>query len=514
MSSNVSALPSWARLAKLAQEVGTISSCLEDTSRNARLQVSACGVDVDFSKQRMDSAVIDALLDLAGEVELSSRREALLNGVHVNTSEDRPAMHTALRTPRGEGLPQFEEVVQSTLDAVIDLAGSLSDGSWRGYTGRTITDIVHIGIGGSHLGPELVASALPSSHRFRLHFVANIDGYAITEALKRCNPERTAFVVVSKSFSTLETLANAQAARSWFIERGGTTEDIARHFFAISAAVDSAVAFGIPPGNILPMWDWVGGRYSVWSAVGIPIALANGTTAFQELLAGAHAMDQHFASAPFEQNLPVLAALAGVWNSNFLGANNHAVLAYDERLTLLPLYLQQLETESNGKRVRLDGSPVEVQTMPILWGGVGTTGQHAYHQLLHQGTRSFSADFIFARSPDHPLETHHRWLQANAMAQSQAMMQGDDAAAEKHVPGNHPTTTIVLDRLDAFHLGALLALHEHKVFCQGVIWGINSFDQWGVELGKRLAGPIFKQLGGDPAITQDASTQHLIRRLT
>ena len=514
MSDNVSALPSWALLAKLAQEVGTISSCLEDSARNERLQIAACGVDVDFSKQRMDSAVVDALLDLAGEAELTSRREALLNGAHVNTSEDRPAMHTALRTPRGEGLDPFEAVVQSTLDAVCDLATSLSDGSWRGYTGQTITDIVHIGIGGSHLGPELVASALPSRNRFRLHFVANIDGHAITEALKRCNPERTAFIVVSKSFSTLETLANAKAARSWFIERGGTTEDIARHFFAISAAVDSAVAFGIPLDNILPMWDWVGGRYSVWSAVGIPIALAHGPTAFRELLAGARAMDEHFASAPFDRNLPVLSALVGVWNSNFLGANNHAVLAYDERLTLLPLYLQQLETESNGKRVRLDGRPVEVQTMPILWGGVGTTGQHAYHQLLHQGTRNFSADFIFARSSDHSLDTHHRWLQANALAQSQAMMQGDDAPAEKYVPGNHPTTTIVLDRLDAFHLGALLALHEHKVFCQGVIWGINSFDQWGVELGKRLAGPIFNQLGGEPAITQDASTQHLIRRLT
>jgi glucose-6-phosphate isomerase len=248
--------------------------------------------------------------------------------------------------------------------------------------------------------------------------------------------------------------------------------------------------------------------------VGLPIALASGTQAFNDMLTGAHHMDRHFAEAPLEQNLPVITALTGIWNSNFLGASNHAVLAYDERLALLPLYLQQLETESNGKSVRLDGQTVDVQTMPILWGGVGTTGQHAYHQLLHQGTRAFSADFIVAATADHPLADHHRWLQANALAQSQAMMIGDDQPqAEKRVPGNHPTTTFVLQRLDAYHLGALLALYEHKVFCQGVIWGINSFDQWGVELGKRLAGPIYQQLGGTAALNQDASTQHLIARL-
>ncbi len=514
MTHSVSTLPAWKRLGRLAQSAAAISECTADAARNERLTLHAAGIDADLRKQRITNETLDALLDLAREVTLEDRRAALLRGEHVNTSEDRPAMHTALRTPAGFGFAAFEPHVQEALAAMRALAHRLTIGELRGATNRTITDIVHIGIGGSHLGPELAVQALPDNGRFNIHFVANIDGYAISTALAACDPERTAVIVVSKSFSTLETLRNAEAARAWFLERGFSTADIARHFFAISANVQEAARFGIPADNVFPMWDWVGGRYSVWSAVGLPIALASGTQAFNDMLTGAHHMDRHFAEAPLEQNLPVITALTGIWNSNFLGASNHAVLAYDERLALLPLYLQQLETESNGKSVRLDGQTVDVQTMPILWGGVGTTGQHAYHQLLHQGTRAFSADFIVAATADHPLADHHRWLQANALAQSQAMMIGDDQPqAEKRVPGNHPTTTFVLQRLDAYHLGALLALYEHKVFCQGVIWGINSFDQWGVELGKRLAGPIYQQLGGTAALNQDASTQHLIARL-
>ncbi len=514
MTNSTSTLPEWKHLGRLAQSAASVTECTQDAARNDRLTLHAAGIDADLRKQRLSNEALDGLLELARAVSLEDRRDALLRGDHVNTSEDRPAMHTALRTPAGAGLASFEPHVQAALAGMHKLVDKLTTGELRGATNRAITDIVHIGIGGSHLGPELAVRALPGTGRFKIHFVANIDGHAISTALAACDPERTAVIVVSKSFSTLETLRNAEAARAWFLERGFTAMDIARHFFAISANVQEAARFGIPAENVFPMWDWVGGRYSVWSTVGLPIALACGTKVFADMLTGAHQMDRHFAEAPLTENLPVLLALTGIWNSNFLGASNHAVLAYDERLALLPLYLQQLETESNGKSVRLDGQTVDVQTMPILWGGVGTTGQHAYHQLLHQGTRAFSADFIVAAKPDHHLEDHHRWLQANALAQSQAMMIGDEQPqAEKRVPGNHPTTTFVLEQLDAHHLGALLALYEHKVFCQGVIWGINSFDQWGVELGKRLAGPIYQQLGGTAVLNQDASTQHLIGRL-
>ena len=506
--------PAWKQLAKLATAVPRIEQCLDDSGRNARLQLSAAGIAADFSKQRIDSACLEELLSLGRALALDEARDALLAGEPVNNSENRPALHTALRTPLGQGLAAYESDVHATLARALSIVDEFAEVRRHGATGKAITDVVHIGIGGSHLGPELAVQALPASGRFRVHFAANIDGHAMTQVLSNLDPERTVFVIVSKSFSTLETLSNANTARSWFLERGGQPADIARHFFAISANVDAAVEFGIAADNVLPMWDWVGGRYSVWSAVGIPIAFACGSETFRALLRGAHAMDQHFASAQMANNLPMLAALIGAWNTNFLGANSHAVLAYDERLTLLPLYLQQLETESNGKQVRRDGEPVDTHTMPILWGGVGTTGQHAYHQLLHQGTRAFSADFIFAAQPDHQLAEHHRWLVANALAQSQAMMIGDQPdQAERQVPGNHATTTYVVERLDATHLGALLALYEHKVFCQGVIWGINSFDQWGVELGKKLAGPIFNQLGGDSAVLQDASTKHLIKTL-
>ncbi|MCP5182245.1 MAG: glucose-6-phosphate isomerase, partial [Pseudomonadales bacterium] len=432
----------------------------------------------------------------------------------VNVTENRPALHTALRTPAGKGLPGIETEVQRTRARVADFVSRIRDGSLRGCTGKPFRHVVYIGIGGSHLGPELAVRALGTDRRLDIRFVSNIDGYALSQALDGCDPERTLFVTASKSFSTLETLENSRTARSWFLERTGLADGVANHFAAISANVEAAAAFGIHPDNVFPMWDWVGGRYSLWSAVGMPVALALGNSAFDALLAGARAMDEHFADAPLEHNMPVLAALFGVWNTNFLGAENHAVLAYDERLTLLPLYLQQLETESNGKRTRVDGTAVDTHTMPILWGGVGTSGQHAYHQLLHQGTRAFSADFIFTAESATPLLHHHRWLQANALAQSQAMFLGDATTQpEKQVPGNHATTTLVLDRLDAYHLGALLALHEHQVFCQGVIWGINSFDQWGVELGKRLANPIHEALEGGESRMQDASTRFLINHL-
>jgi glucose-6-phosphate isomerase len=351
----------------------------------------------------------------------------------------------------------------------------------------------------------------------RCHFVANVDGEAL-RPLTTLNPDTTLFIVVSKSFSTLETRVNAESARSWFLERVPDLAAIGRHFLAVTANVEAAAAFGIPEDNIYPLWDWVGGRFSLWSAVGMPVALVAGHEGFQELLRGAHAMDTHFRTAAPARNGPLLMALLGIWNSNFLGATNHAVLPYGERLRLLPAYLQQLEMESNGKSVHTDGTPVRTHTMSILWGGQGTNGQHAFHQLLHQGTRSFSADFVICAENSFDgvqgLAEHHRWLLANALAQSQAMMSGqEEEDPHRSVSGDKPTSTLMLDRLSPYSLGALLALYEHKVFCQGVIWDINSFDQWGVELGKRLAQPIFEQLGGRPALGQDASTRGLIDHL-
>ena len=507
-------LPSWQALALIARKTKPANQLLADDVRNRALRITTCGITADFSKQRISQQVLRELIALANQVNLSDHRVAMLAGEVINQSERRPVLHTALRAPRGMGLPGIDQLVHDTLNRVRSFVDRIRHGQHTGITGKSIRHIIFIGIGGSHLGPELAVRAIGCDDVLDIRFVSNIDGYALTSALKGCDPERTLFITASKSFVTLETLENSRSARTWFLERTNQPSGISKHFAAISVNVQAANEFGISSDNIFPMWDWVGGRYSLWSAVGMPVALAAGTHAFDALLSGGRAMDEHFASTPHAMNLPVLAALAGVWNTNFLGANNHAVLVYDERLTLLPMYLQQLEMESNGKRVHQDGTPVTTHTMPILWGGVGTSGQHAYHQLLHQGTRAYSADFIFCASAGSDLTEHHRWLEANALAQSQAMMLGESGvSSEREVPGEHPTTTLLLDRLDAFHLGALLAMHEHKVFCQGVIWGINSFDQWGVEIGKRLANPIYKQLVGDDASSQDRSTRFLIEHL-
>ena len=507
-------LTSWQALALAARDIKPTSELLADDVRNRALRITTCGITADFSKQRISQIVLKELITLADQARLSDHRSALLSGEIVNQSERRPALHTALRAPSGWGLPGIDQLVQDTLNRVRSFVDRIRHGQHTGITGKSIRHIIFIGIGGSHLGPELAVRAVGGDDVLDIRFVSNIDGHALTSALKGCDPERTFFITASKSFLTLETLENSRSARTWFLERTNQLSGIPKHFAAISANVKAANEFGISSDNIFPMWDWVGGRYSLWSAVGMPIALAAGTRTFDALLSGARAMDEHFASAPHAANLPVLSALAGTWNTNFLGANNHAVLVYDERLALLPMYLQQLEMESNGKRVHQDGTPVSTHTMPILWGGVGTSGQHAYHQLLHQGTRAYSADFIFSAAAGSELTEHHRWLEANALAQSQAMMLGESGvSSEREVPGEHPTTTLILDRLDAFHLGALLAMHEHKVFCQGVIWGINSFDQWGVEIGKRLANPIYKQLVDEDASGQDPSTRFLIKHL-
>lgn len=509
-------LAAWGRLARLAAKLSNVHlrELLTGRSGLDELRIQVDGLLFDFSRQRVTAEVLLELGKLAEERAWRRRLGELLEGAEVNTTEGRPAMHMALRAPSGQR-PKAARGVTDTLARLRRFATAVTRGAWTGYSGKAITDVVNIGIGGSDLGPRLVVEALaPAGSRLNFHFVANIDGQAITKVLGKLNPETTLFILASKSFTTQETRVNGETARCWFLERTNRPDALHRHVVAVTANPQAAATFGLPQENLFPMWDWVGGRYSLWSAVGLPIALALGGSGFDELRRGAHAMDQHFLTAPAPANAPLLAALLGIWNYNFLGAASHAVLPYDERLRLLPGYLQQLETESNGKRVRHDGTPVGVHTMAVLWGGTGTTGQHAFHQLLHQGTRSFTADFIVAAAAEHGLADHHGWLVAHALSQGKAMALGNDAAdPHRAVPGNHATNTIVLDRLNPATLGALLAFYEHKVFCQGLIWDINSFDQWGVELGKQLAKTVFGQLAGAPVARQDPSTRSLIEHL-
>jgi glucose-6-phosphate isomerase len=415
-----------------------------------------------------------------------------------------------------------------------ELVGRIHSGLWRGYSDKPITDVVNIGIGGSFLGPQLVSEALrPFTQRgVRCHYLANIDGSEFRELTARLDAETTLFIVSSKSFSTLETLKNALAARDWYLALGGPEVELHKHFIAVTSNQAAAIEFGIKAENIFPMWDWVGGRYSLWSAIGLPIALAIGISNFKELLAGAYAMDKHFTQAPLAENMPVLMALLGIWYGNFWGAKSQVILPYDHYLRNFTKHLQQLDMESNGKSVRQDGSPVDFSTGPVIWGGVGCNGQHAYHQLLHQGTELIPADFIVPVNSFSPLADHHQWLFANCLSQSQALMQGKthaEAEAElrgkgldedevqrlaphKVIAGNRPSNILVLNRIAPFNLGALVALYEHKVFVQSAIWGTNAFDQWGVELGKEMGQGVYQRLTGQldtPA--SDASTEGLIQ---
>jgi len=515
---NLADSPAWNRLGRLA--ASSIQTPLADwlaaSSRFGHFSLRIGSLLVDVSKQRINADIHRELLALAEERQVSARIRDLVGGAEVNSTEHRPALHTALRAPPDARPRSVRSAIEDTLHRMLEFADAVRSGRRTGHTGKALTTIVHIGIGGSHLGPELAVRALQSAVRPRLdiRFVANVDAVELRAALAGIDPERTLFIIASKSFTTLETRVNADAARSWFLERMATPAAIASHFVAVTSNVAAAGTFGLHADNIYPMWDWVGGRYSLWSAVGLPIALAVGSDGFRQLLAGAHTMDTHFASAPVAENVPLLMALIGIWNYDFLGVNNHAILPYSTRLRLLPAYLQQLEMESNGKHVTHAGADVGVHTAPILWGGEGTNGQHAFHQLLHQGTRSFTADFVLIADSSGADDQHARWLLANGLAQSQAMLIGaKDANPHRQVDGGHATTTIIVERLDPFSLGSLLALYEHKVFCQGVIWDINSFDQFGVELGKRLAEPIFEQLAGTPATGQDSSTRGLIEWL-
>ena len=504
----------WSQLWELATALPTLSQLLLEPNRARHLCHKIGGVRFDFTKQYVSLDTLATLEQLAAELAVTKKRDNMLAGVKINTSEQRSVLHTALRNNSAD------EEVRRVRARMYEVTEALHDGSWLGATGRRIETIIHMGIGGSHLGPELVTEALQQYRvtRLKLHYISNIDAHELGQALSAANPETTLFIIASKSFSTLETQVNAQSARSWFLERGGRLADIPRHFVAVSNNIKAAAEFGLPQSNLLPMWDWVGGRFSLWSAVGLPIAILIGRTHHEQFLAGAALADQHFASQPLLKNVPILSALLATWNYNFLGAESLALLCYEERLRLLPNFLQQLEMESNGKSVDLDGEPVTYHTMPVLWGGTGTNGQHAYHQLLHQGTRVYTADFITVAQDDHAQADHHRWLNANALAQSQAMAEGFDAPEDephRSVAGNHSSTVVTLDALGPHPLGTLLATYEHKVFAQAAIWHINAFDQWGVELGKNLAIPIHAALEGKSALDSsfDPSTSELIKYL-
>ena len=507
-----------------------------DTGRMRGFVRQACGLHVDFSKHLVDERALDLLVALAEERELQGWRKALFDGAPVNGTEGRAALHTALRNRserpvRVQGHDVMPEV-RAVLTAMRAFVDDVRRGTWRGFTGEPIRDVVNIGIGGSDLGPAMAAAALEAygSESLRCHHVSNLDGAQLALVLQHLDPRTTLFVVASKTFSTQETLTNARSARAWVVEALGDEAAVARHFVAVSTHAERVRAFGIDTRNMFGFWDWVGGRYSLWSAVGLSVALLTGMDVFERLLDGAYAMDEHFRSAPLRDNLPVILGLLGLWYTDFFGASTHAVLPYDWALRLLPAHLQQLEMESNGKRVTRDGAPIPVATCPIVWGGPGNNGQHAFYQLLHQGTRLVPADFLVARESQFPLPGHQPAVLANALAQTEALMRGrteheayeelreqgisdEEArrlAPHKAMPGNRPTTMILYERLTPEILGALVALYEHKVFVQSVIWRDNAFDQWGVELGKKLAGRILEELRGGARQPHDPSTEAAI----
>ncbi|TFZ06557.1 glucose-6-phosphate isomerase [Ramlibacter henchirensis] len=480
-----------------------------DAARVQACSVQAPHVFADLSKNLVDPHADRLLLQLAQECGVLAQRDAMFAGETINNTESRQVMHFLLRAPKqgraGAKLSAELAQVHETLDRMLAFAEEVRADS-------RITDVVNIGIGGSDLGPQMATIALEAfvTPGKRFHFVSNIDAHELAAVLKQVKPEGTLFLIASKTFSTLETMTNARSAREWFTRQGGT--DVARHFAALTTNVKAAAEFGI--ARTFGFWDWVGGRYSMWSAIGLPIAIAVGAGRFRELLAGAHEMDRHFREAPPERNLPLRLALLDVWYRDFHGFNSRSVAPYHSSLRRLPAYLQQLEMESNGKRVDRQGRPLPFATSPVVWGEPGTNGQHAYFQMLHQGTDVVPVEFVAVKTPAHDLAEHHPQLLANVLAQAAALMQGkEDSGGHKHFPGNRPSTMLLLERLDPQSLGALIALYEHRVFCAGALWGINSFDQWGVELGKVLAKDIAPRLQSGDTQGLDASTAALIERL-
>jgi glucose-6-phosphate isomerase len=537
-ASTLTQLPAWQALRDHHRHAATFELrelFKQDPARFDRYSLRCGTLLLDYSKQPVNADTMRLLMELARQSELPRWIERMFKGERINFTESRAVLHIALRANESiivEGKDVHAEVGR-TLMRMRHFCDGVRSGQLTGFSGHPYTDVVSIGIGGSDLGPALAAEALApyASPQLKTHFVSNVDGTHLASVLGDLNPETTLFIVVSKTFTTLETLANARTAREWLIAKSGDGKAAARHFAAVTANVAAAREFGIDEGWTFEFWDWVGGRYSVWSAVGLAVALAVGMDHFEGLLGGAREMDNHFASVPIERNLPVMLGMLGIWHINFFGAPTHAVLPYDQSLRLLPDYLQQLEMESNGKRVTRDGRPVDYATAPVIWGSPGTNGQHAFFQLLHQGTLVVPADFIGCCESRHALGTHHEILMSNFFAQTEALMRGKsaDAAREEMMaqnmkpdeierllphrvfPGNRPSTSILMKKLDPPALGALLALYEHKVFVQSVIWQINAFDQWGVELGKTLANRILPELDGDaPVGGHDASTNGLI----
>lgn len=509
----------------------------QDAARGERLSAEGAGLYLDYSKNRVTDETLTLLLNLARETGVEAKRDAMFAGEKINVTEGRAVLHTALRAPAGATVlvdghnvvPDVHEV----LGRMAAFADQVRAGTWLGYTGRPLKNIVNIGIGGSDLGPVMAYEALKhyAQRDLTLRFVSNVDGTDLTEKTRDLDPAETLVIVSSKTFTTQETMANARSARAWLLAALGDESAVARHFVAVSTNAEAVQQFGIDTANMFGFWDWVGGRYSMDSAIGLSLMLAVGPAGFHELLAGFHAMDEHFRTAPLESNLPALLGMLGIWYNNFFGAQSHAVLPYDQYLAYFPAYLQQLDMESNGKHITLDGRAVDYQTGPVIWGQPGTNGQHAFYQLIHQGTKLIPCDFIGFCQTLNPLPLeggapHHDLLMANVFAQTEALAFGKtlDQVLEEGVPadlaphrvfdGNRPTNTILADRLTPHTLGALIALYEHKVFVQGAVWNINSFDQWGVELGKVLAGKIVPELHAPaaPELRHDSSTNALIRR--
>jgi glucose-6-phosphate isomerase len=528
-------LPAWQKVAAHAAATGGThlrQLFAADADRGERLVIDACGLHVDYSKQRITDETLSLLIGLADACGLRQRIDAMFSGEKINSTEHRAVLHVALRAPRGEKiLCDGRDVVldvHEVLGRMAAFSKQIRGGTWKGHTGKPIRAVVNVGIGGSDLGPVMAYEALRhvADRQLTFRFVSNVDGTDFVEATRDLDPAETLFVISSKTFTTQETMANARSAREWLLAKLGDPAAVARHFVAVSTNAAEVSAFGIDTANMFGFWDWVGGRYSMDSAIGLSTMLAIGPEAFTELLAGFHAMDTHFRTAPFARNLPVLHGLLAVWNTTFLGAHTIAVLPYDQYLKRFPAYLQQLTMESNGKRVTLDGRVIDdYQTSPIFWGEPGTNGQHSFYQLIHQGTRTIPCDFLgFARS-DNPIGRHHDLLMSNVFAQAEALAFGktaDEVRAEgvaeslvphKTFPGNRPSTTILAERLTPRVLGSLVALYEHSVFTQGCIWDVNPFDQWGVELGKVLANRIIPELESkaDPSLGHDSSTNALIR---
>jgi glucose-6-phosphate isomerase len=502
-----------------------------DPERGTRFAVEAVGLYADFSKQRITSRTLELLFSLAAERGLGPRIEAMFKGERINLTEDRAVLHVALRAPKGATINVDGKNVVPQVHEVLERMGAFADavrsGHWKGHTGKRIKNVVNVGIGGSDLGPVMAYEALrPFTQReLTFRFVSNVDGTDLAEATRDLDPAETLFIVASKTFTTQETMMNATSARAWSLHTLKDEKSVAKHFVAVSTNEAEVTKFGIDPKNMFGFWDWVGGRYSMESAIGLSTMLAVGPSGFRELLAGFHAMDEHFRSTPFEKNLPVLMGLIGVWNTDLLGAHTVAVLPYDQYLKRFPAYLQQLTMESNGKRVTRGGEEVPVDTGAVYWGEPGTNGQHSFYQLIHQGTRLVPCDFLGFAKTHNPLGDHHDVLMANVFAQGEALAFGKTAeqlraegVAEALVPhrtfpGNRPSTTILADRLDPHTLGSLVALYEHAVYTQAVIWDINAFDQWGVELGKVLAKRIAGELAAkEPKLEHDSSTNALVKR--